>query len=132
MGHPFQSPFPETFAPNQFNMSMVYLNHDTTNNRGKSAIHGIINSFIQKLNETDTTCPKWIVVIPESDIIHDIQYNNFGVSAAYGMLIQYVMTQFDNAIRKYFGDGIDLPKNVNKIQLPLLHLDRTCSSHRFT
>ena len=121
-------PFSGPFVPEVFTMSMVFANHD--HNRAKSAIDRMVNSFINKLNGNDSTCPKWIVIIPETDIMNSIQYSNFGVTTAYGMLIQYMMTQFDSAITKYFSNlGTDT-KSVNQYNWPffawvepVLHMD---------
>ena len=64
----------------------------------------MINGLTQAFN-SEATFPKWIVVVPEGDIVKDVPYTEYGVSATYGLLIEYSMTAMDNMIKMDHGEG---------------------------
>ena len=70
----------------------------------------IINSLNTTFNNNGVTIPKWVVIIPENDIIRSIEYTEFGVSGTYGMIIEHIMKEMDNAITSFLG-----PKLLHKV-----------------
>ena len=83
---------------------------------GKNAVGRIINSLTHLFN-SQGTFPKWIIVVPEGDIIKDVQYNQYGVSATYGLLIEYTMTAMDNMIKEFMEEG-EIRGKLNKYDWP--------------
>ena len=75
----------------------------------------MINALNNTFNNNRSTIPKWIVLIPEVDIISSIDYTEFGVSGAYGMLIDHIIKEIDSTI-KYF--TANLPYKANKYGRP--------------
>ena len=90
----------------------------TGNNRGRSAISRSLNAYIEKLNTMGSTLPKWIVVFMENDLMKSINYTSFGVTKAYGMIIQYMMAQMDTAWKRCIQSDIVSSKRVNKYNWP--------------
>ena len=76
----------------------------------------IVNSFNITLNSNRATIPKWVVIIPEIDIIKSINYTEFGVSGAYGMMIEHIMKEMNNSINFFLGNKI--PYKANRFNYP--------------
>ena len=55
------------------------------------------NSLVHLINKY-TRLPQFIVIIPENDIIDDINYADFGVSSAYGKALDWLMNEFRRII----------------------------------
>ena len=73
---------------------------------------------VSTLNSNRGCIPKWLVIIPEDDIINCINYSQFGVSGAYGILIEYIMKQVLLAITTTLGHNI--PFKANKYNWPYI------------
>ena len=85
-----------------------------------NAVGHIINNFIHQLNSTrsNSYIPKWIVIIPEADLLNSVQYSGFGVTAAYGIIIQHLLKKFDHAITSFIGEVKE--KKLNKFDWPYI------------
>ena len=85
------------------------------NNSISNAVGRTLNSLKSTLNLNRNVIPKWIVIVPESDIMSSISYTEFGVSGAYGTLIEHLMKQMSSTTKSlYFG----LPTKANKYNWP--------------
>ena len=73
--------------------------------------------MINNLNNNRSTIPKWIVVVPECDVIKDIEYHSFGASYAYGMVIEHMMEQMDRLISNTIAN---LPHKANRYDRPYI------------
>ena len=102
----------QQFIPSNFDVRVAALGQRS----GKNAIGRIINSLTHLFN-SESTFPKWIIVVPEGDIIKDIVYSKYGVSATYGLLIEYTMTAMDKIIKDFMEKGDVRPKG-NKFDYP--------------
>ena len=63
-----------------------------------NAIGRIINSLVRTFNNNRDVIPKWIVIVPEDDLINSINHSEFGVSIAYGLIIDHIMKQINSMI----------------------------------
>ena len=119
----------ELFIPKYFKTRVT-----TDQNRGRSnAIGRMLNSIANTFNIYRSIIPKWIVIVPENDLINCIQYTEFGISGAYGTIIEYMMKQINQMINTFF--ITDLPLKANRYNLPYvlwveptLHLSYTNNS----
>ena len=57
----------------------------------------IVNSFISALNE-NTKLPKFLVVIPDDEVIRMLNYTGYGVKVMLGKCIHWMMGQIDKEI----------------------------------
>ena len=88
-----------------------------TDNFGSSnAVGRILNTVVRSFNTNRNVIPKWVVIAPETDIMNSINYTEFGVSGAYGLLIEYMMKEINNLISKILGH--DLPLKANRYNRP--------------
>ena len=55
-------------------------------------------------------------MIPEDNILSSVQYSEFGVSAAYGNIIDYMMRQINEQIKQFM--GTNLPPKATKYNTP--------------
>ena len=85
--------------------------------QGRSnAVGRLLSSIVRCFNNNRTVIPKWIIITPESDIIKSIEYTQFGVSNAYGMLTEYIMQQIELILQAFMGSN--LPKKATKYNRP--------------
>ena len=49
-----------------------------------NAVGRIVNSVIRTFNNNRETIPKWIVIVPEDNLLTAISYDDFGVSGRTG------------------------------------------------
>ena len=66
--------------------------------------------------------PKWVVIVPETDIINHIKYTQHNlaesaVEATYKMILEFLMSKFEELINTYTKQP-HLPKRVNKGDWP--------------
>ena len=81
-----------------------------------NAVSRTMNSLIRSFNSNRDTIPKWIVIVPEIDIINSISYQEFGVSGAYGLILDYMMKTITNVIKEF--KGPNLPFKATKYDTP--------------
>ena len=82
----------------------------------QNVISRFVNSFALAIN-SQRKIPKWVVIIPEGDLLQSTGgYTEFGISAAYGVIIEFIMSSMDNMIQKFI--GTDLPNKANKFNYP--------------
>ena len=89
---------------------------ENTGGAHTNAVGRTYNSLIRTMNN-NRVIPKWIVVVPETDFMNSIQYTEYGVSGAYGMLVEYAMKQFNLAIQSLIAN---LPHKANKYNWPVV------------
>ena len=106
----------ELFIPKSFE---TRITAEAQQNVGSNAVGRILNSITRTFNNNKmfATIPKWIVVVVEDDVLSSINYTEFGVSGAYGTLIEYLMKGIDNIIKEYMGSS-SLPHKVTKYNRP--------------
>ena len=111
----------DTYMYNMFETSIYASSNDdnaarNSNNPRYNPISKLINNFARALNE-NKKIPKWVVVVPESDYLNSANnYTQFGISEAYGILIEYAMSTMDKMIEDLMGDN--LPHKANKYNWP--------------
>ena len=77
----------------------------TAQNRiGSNAVGRILNSITNTFNSNKDTVPKWII-ISETDIMKSVEYSDFGVSGAYGTVVDYIMKELNSHI-KFITSGL--------------------------
>ena len=115
----------QLYVPRNFE---TRLTHDPAPNaQVGNAIGRIHNSITYSFNMNRNTIPKWVVIITESDVISNINYSQFGVSGAYGMVIEYSMKQVNNLVNSFLGQN--LPQKANKYNWPnILWIEPTLHS----
>ena len=103
---------------------LVYRNTNRSNNfettidinqRRGNVLSRLINNFARAIN-TQRRIPKWVLIIPESNFLDCVNYNQFGISEAYGIAIEYIMSNMDNMIQQFMGH--DFPQKANKYNWP--------------
>ena len=98
----------------------------TTNSFEVTALHGgenlrntmtrMVNSLVSALN-TMNVLPKWLIVVPEDDLIKNLKFEEYGVSEAYGRIIDWIMVEHNKALTRMKGF---LPHKTKKHQWPLI------------
>ena len=92
--------------------------------RIRNVIAGIISNLSKACSTSQNkfpTIPKWIIFVLEDDLINSISYTQYGVSAAYGIILQYIMNKCDEIVKKcFYNVQPPLPKNVNRHQYPYI------------
>ena len=68
----------------------------------RSIIMRIINNFINAFN-SQKIIPKWVVIVPECEIIDAVQYTRYGASEAYGTVLTYMMNELNKASKQIKG-----------------------------
>ena len=81
--------------------------------RNTNLISRFRNSLVHLINR-HMTLPKYIVVIPESDIIDYLNYDGFGVSTAYGRILDWLMYEFRKIISGFKDQLPDKSKRINE------------------
>ena len=104
----------DSFMKNAFETSIHASSATDTPNR--NVISRITNNIIRAIN-TKREIPKWIVIIPEADLLNCVNYTQFGVSAAYGMVLEFIMASTEKALQQFFGT---LPQKANKYHWPYI------------
>ena len=66
--------------------------------RNPSIISRVRNAFIEKYNAKGIL-PKWVAIILEGDLIDSLPSTKFGMSEAYGTVLDYIMSGFDAAVQ---------------------------------
>ena len=102
----------ELYVPTQFETRLM-ANADQG---GPNAVGRILNNLTRCLNTSRDSIPKWVVIIPDVDIMKSISYTDFGVSGAYGLLIEYMMKEINTTITRYLGNN--LPVKANRYDRP--------------
>ena len=78
----------------QYNIS--YLIEDQLEGN-TNAVAKILNAVIKGLNET-AKLPRFIIIIPENDILKSVNYFGFGISVLVGRCLNWLVTQIDRAV----------------------------------
>ena len=66
--------------------------------RNPSTISRVCNAFIDTYNDRGIL-PKWVILIIEGDIINSLPATRFGMSEAYGTVLDFIMRSFDAAVQ---------------------------------
>ena len=109
-------------ARNELYMTKAFetrITAETSN--APNAVGRTINSLITTINNNKNTIPKWIVIITEDNILSTINYTEFGVSGAYGTIIDYMMKEINTVVKQH--QGTDLPFKVTRFNRPQYNLD---------
>ena len=98
-----------------------------------NAISKLVNALIFAINN-QKRIPKWILIVPEGDLLHCTAHTQFGVSSVYGLIIEYIMSSMDTAIHSLIDK---IPHRANKYNWPYflwveptLHMKYTDNSLR--
>ena len=83
--------------------------------QSSNSIGRVINAMNTTFNNNRSTIPKWIVMVIEDDVLSSVEYTNFGVSGAYGLIIDHILKEIDASI-KFF--TANLPHKANKYGRP--------------
>ena len=81
--------------------------------RNTNLLSRMRNSLVHLINKYGRL-PKFIVVIPEADIIDDICYTDFGVSTAYGKAIDWLLNEFNRIITAFKDKLPEKCRNVDE------------------
>ena len=93
----------EMYTPLNFETKITSSHAD---HAGSNAVGRTVNSLIRCFNSNRDTIPKWVVVITEFDIINSISYKDFGVSGAYGLVLEHMMKTITNSIKEFTGGNL--------------------------
>ena len=58
----------------------------------------IVNSVINKLNEPIRKLPRFIIIIPDRDLLRHINYLGYGISHILGSCLNWIIKKIDDAI----------------------------------
>ena len=81
------------------------------------------NSLVHLINKY-AYLPKFIVVIPEADIIADIGYTDYGVSTAYGKALDWIMNEMKKIILAFKDKLPDKAKIVDEPHVMWIQMTR--------
>ena len=99
--------------------AIEFYTQDSYEVRNRNSLARINNSLTLACNTSQTPLiPKWIVVIPETDIMETLDCNHYGISAAYGMMLEYLMKRFDTILKTFVDFNGNLPARINKSNRP--------------
>ena len=87
----------------------------SNHNEQGNVISRLLSNFARAIN-TQRKIPKWVVIIPEANLLNCVNYTQFGVSEAYGIAIEYIMSNIDSMIQDFIGNN--LPPKANKYNWP--------------
>ena len=62
-----------------------------------SVLCRLINALIKAIN-VEHVLPKWIVVVPDDDIIRALNHSKYGISNTLGRLVDHVMKEQEKAV----------------------------------
>ena len=99
------------YCTNNFEITALY---GGTNMR--SVMTCMVNCFINTINSS-LSLPKWLIIIPENDLLNDVQYTSTDVQSIYEKELDWIMTQHDMAITRYKGF---LPQKSKKFNWPFI------------
>ena len=89
--------------------------------RNRNTLARMANSLTNACNSSQTPIiPKWIVVVPEADVLETVNCNHYGISAAYGRITQYIMNRFDDILRQFLDHSGNLAAKINKFDWPFI------------
>ena len=97
----------ELYVPRYFETRLTAVQGASTPN----AIGRILNSIARTFNIYRYVIPKWIVIIPETDLIRSVEYTEFGVSGTYGTIIEYMMKEVNNMVKTFLRNDSSLKNN---------------------
>ena len=116
---------PEGYAISNYEVQDFSNNKFTTIN--PNMISRIRNLMAQAIKE-QVLLPKFIVIVPDDDIIKYVNFSNFGVSEAYGRLINHIMVEHNRLLETQMEF---LPEEIKVITPSSNHLDYSTISLQF-
>ena len=97
----------DSYAQEHFEIKLVYhsgLNIKSTQANARdfddNAVSRIYNSFVKAMTDS-ASIPKLVVFILENDVIQFINYDNFGVTALYGKIIDTLARNINQAVDQF-------------------------------
>ena len=98
------------FAMHNFNVSIL----TSATNNASGLLVRMINNVVNAYNAR-REAPKWIVIFPDSDLLEAIRYVNYGISEAYGLVIDYLMGEYERIGKQMISN---LPFKAKKFNWP--------------
>ena len=80
----------------------------------RNLLASMLNSLIKFITK-NPTLPKYIVVLFDDDVIHWVNYEDYGVTEIYGRLMKWFITQVDRVIKS---QNEYLPQKAKKHHRP--------------
>ena len=84
--------------PYLYNYYNVSFHNEMKFLAGRNALANIRNSLVSALNEKKNKLPRFIVIIPDDDILKFINYYAFGISTIMGKCLNWLITEVDRLI----------------------------------
>ena len=88
----------QAYLKDHFDITAVVNGKFTSTN--PSTIGRLSNALVSMINKQELL-PKYVIIVPDDDIIKSLKHRNYGISSTLGHLVDTVMTNFDKAVEIY-------------------------------
>ena len=97
------------------------------NSNNRNVLSRILNTFITAVNE-NPVLPKYIVFVLDDEVLSSLEYENFGVSTMYGMMLEWLVKNVNSTVQDI---KQKLPNKAKREHFPQIYWTPALTHKRF-